>query len=76
MEKLPSSTTLCKSIIIRTSINLAVLKDEKKIIKRYQKKLKSLLDEKNKENNIQANPNPVVTNLSSRILTNEEHIVL
>ena len=46
------------------------------IIKRHQKKLQSLVDEKNKENNIQANPNPFVTNLSSHVFTNEEHSIL
>ena len=76
MENLPYATTLFKSIILRTSINRSVLKDEKMIIKRHKKKLQSLLDEKNKENNIQVNPNPVATNLSSHVLTNEEHSIL
>ena len=49
-----------------------MLKDEKKIIKRHQKKLDSLIKEKNKENNIHENPNPVVTNLSSHDFSNEE----
>ena len=76
MENLSSATTLFKSIILRISINLSLLKDEKMIIKRHQKKLQSLLDEKNKENKIQANPNPVVANLSSHVLTSEEHSIL
>ena len=76
MENLSSATTLFKSIILRISINWSVLKYEKKIAKRLQKKLQSLLDEKNKENNIQLNPNPVVTNLPSPVLTNEEHSIL
>lgn len=50
MENLSSATTLFKSIILRTSSNRSVLKDEKKIIKRCQNKLQSLLDEKNKKN--------------------------
>ena len=53
-----------------------MLKDEKKIIKRHQKKLDSLIKEKNKENNIHENPNPVVTNLSSHDLSNEELSIL
>ena len=76
MKNLSSTTTLFKSIILRIPINSrSVLKDEKKIIKRHQNKLQSLLDEKNKEN-IQANPNPVVTNFSNHLLTNEEHSIL
>ena len=74
IESLSSATTLFKSIMLRVSISLSVLKDEKKIIKRHQKKLQSLLDEKNKQNNIQASP--VVTNLSSHALTNEEYSIL
>ena len=76
MENLSSATSLFKSIIRRISINRLVLKDEKKIIKRHRKKLPSLLDKKNKENNIQANPDLVVINLSSHVLTNEEYIIL
>ena len=72
MKALSSSTTFFKSIILRISINRSVLKDEKKIIKRHRKKLDSLIKEKNKENNIHENPNPVVTNLSSHDLSNEE----
>ena len=52
IEKLSSATTLFKSIMLRISISLSVLKDEKMIIKRQPKKLQSLLDEKKKENNI------------------------
>ena len=53
MKTLSSSTIFIKRIILRISINRSVLKDEKKIIKRHQKKLDSLIKEKNKENNIQ-----------------------
>ena len=74
MENLSSTTILFINIILRISINRSVLKYEKKIIKHHQNKLQSLLNEKNKENNIQANPNPVVTNLSSHVLTNEEQV--
>ena len=74
MENLSSTTTLFKSIILRISINRSLLKYEKKIIKRHQNKLQSLLNEKNKENIIQTNPNLVVTNLSSHVLTNEEQV--
>lgn len=76
MENLSSTTILFINIILRISINRSVLKYEKKIIKRHQNKLQSLLNEKNKENNIQANPNPVVTNLSSHVLTNEVQSIL
>ena len=76
MKALSSSTTFFKSIILRISINRSVLKDEKKIIKRHRKKLDSLIKEKNKENNIHENPNPVVTNLSSHDLSNEELRIL
>ena len=76
MKVLSSSTTFFKSIILRISINRSVLKDEKKIIKRHRKKLDSLIKEKNKENNIHENPNPVVTNLSSHDLSNEELSIL
>ena len=74
MENLSSTTTLFKSIILRISINRSLLKYEKKIIKRHQNKLQNLLNEKNKENIIQTNPNLVVTNLSSHVLTNEEQV--
>ena len=74
MENLSSTTTLFKSIILRISINRSLLKYEKKIIKRHQNKLQSLLNEKNKENIIRINPNLVVTNLSSHVLTNEEQV--
>ena len=53
MKALSSSTIFIKHIILRISINRSVLKDEKKIIKRHQKKLDSLIKEKNRENNIQ-----------------------
>ena len=70
MENLSSATTLFKSIILRTSSNRSVLKDEKKITKRRQNKLQSLLDEKNKKkHNIQTSPNPVVTSLYSHVRT-------
>ena len=51
METLSSSTAFFKSIVLRISINRSVLKDEKKIVKRHQKKLENLLKEKNIENN-------------------------
>ena len=76
MENLSSVTTLFKSIILRIAIGRSVLRDEKKIIKHHPKKLQSLLNKKNKENNIQANPNPVVTNFSSHVLTNEGDNIL
>ena len=76
MKVLSLSTTFFKSIILRISINQSVLKDEKKIIKRHQKKLDSLINEKNKENNLHENPNPVVANLSSHDLSNEELSIL
>ena len=77
METLSSSTTFFKGIVLRISINRSVLKDEKKIVKRHQKKLENRKNiEKNIENNIHENPNPVVTNLSSHNLTNEEHSIL
>ena len=75
-ETLSSSTTFFKSIVLRISINRSVLKDEKKIVKCHQKKLENLLKEKNIENNIDENPDPVVTSLSSHNLTNEEHSIL
>ena len=67
MENLSSSATSIKIIILRIFINQLVIKDEKKIIKRHQKKLQNLLDEKNKEH---------LTNFSSHVLTNEEHGIL
>ena len=71
-KALSSSTTFFKSIILRISINQSVLKDEKKIIKHHQNKLDNLIKERNKENNINKNPNLVITNLSSHDLSNEE----
>ena len=53
-----------------------MLKDEKKIIKCPWKKLDSVIKEKNKENKIQENLNPVATNLSSHDLSNEELSIL
>ena len=53
-----------------------MLKDEKKIIKCPRKKLDSVIKEKNKENKIHENLNPVVTNLSSHDLSNEELSIL
>ena len=76
MKALSSSTTFFESIILRISINWSVLKDEKKIIKHHWKKLNSLIKEKKKGNNIHENPNPVVTNLSSHDLSNEELSIL
>ena len=53
-----------------------MLQNEKKIIKHHQKKLDSLIKEKNKENNIHENLNPVITNLSGHDQSNEELSIL
>ena len=76
MENLSSSKTLFKNIKYGISINRSVLKDEKKIRTRHQKQLQNLLNEKNKEINIQTNPDSAVTDFSSHSLTKEEHSIL
>ena len=53
-----------------------MLKHEKKITKRHQKKLDSLIKEKNNENKIHENPNPAVTNLSSHDFSNDKLRIL
>ena len=49
------------------------MKEEKKIIKRYRKKLDNLLEERYKNKGISANPNTIITNLSSHVLTKDEY---
>ena len=46
MNDLLSSTTLFKGYVLKISMNCSVLKEEKKIIKRHQKKLDTLLEER------------------------------
>ena len=53
-------------------MNRSVLKQEKKIIKRHRKKLDTLLEERDKNRGISTNPNTIITNLSSHVLTESE----
>ena len=50
-----------------------MIKEEKLVLKRHQKKLDNHLQEKNKLDDIYDNSNTAVTNLSSHVLSNEEY---
>ena len=52
MENLLVSTTFFKGVTLKISINRSVIKEEKAVLKCPQKKLDSLLKEKNKLNDI------------------------
>lgn len=53
-----------------------VYKKEHIIKKRHLKKLSLLLQERNQKHGITQNPNSIITNLSSHVLSNEEYNVL
>ena len=53
-------------------MNRSVVKQEKKIIKRHRKKRDTLLEERDKNRGISTNPNTIITNLSSHVLTESE----
>ena len=76
MENLLASATFFTGVVLRISINRSVIKEEKLVLKRHQMKLHDLLKEKNNLNDIYDNPNTVVTNLSSHVLSNEEYSIL
>ena len=76
MENLLPSTTFFKGVVLEISISFSVIKQEKLVLKRHQKKLDNLLKEKNKLNDIYDNPNIVVTNFSSHALSNKEYSIL
>ena len=59
MNDLLSSTTLFESYVLQISMNHSVLKEEKKIIKRYRKKLDTLLQERDKNRGISTNLNTI-----------------
>ena len=59
-------------IALRFSINQSVEKEELKIVDRHKHKLDNFLQEKNLEDGLTENPNNIITNLSSRTLTEEE----
>ena len=71
-----SSTTLMKGFKMKTSISRSVYKLEKRTRKRQRKKLDNLIAEKNESLGLSVNPNPIITNLSSHILSNEEFDIL
>lgn len=74
MENLQVSTIFFKEVALKISINRSVvIKEEKVALKCHQKKLDNLLKEKNKLNDINDNPNTIVTNLSSHVLLNAEY---
>ena len=73
MNDLISSITLFKGYALNISINCSVLKEKKRIIKRHQKKLDSLLEERDKNRGISTNPTTIITNFSSYVLTNDEY---
>ena len=75
-ENLLASATFFKRVVLRISINRSVIKEVKLVLKRHQKKKDNLLKEKNELNDIYDNPNIVVTNLSSDVLSNEEYSTL
>ena len=76
MEKLLASTTFFKGAVLKISINCSVIKEEKLVLKRHQKKLYILLKDKNESSDIYGNLNTVVTNLPCHVLSNEEYSTL
>ena len=76
MNDLLSSTTLFESYVLQISMNRSVLKEEKKIIKRYRKKLDTLLQERDKNRGISTNLNTIISNFSSHLLTEDEYDIL
>ena len=68
MNNLLASTTFFKGIVLKISINQSVIKEEKRVLKYYQKKLDNLIKEKNELNDIYNEQNTVAANLSSHIV--------
>ena len=75
MNYLLSYTTLFKGYVLKISINRLVLKEEKKI-KQHWKNLDTLLEERDKNIGISTNPNTIIINLSSHVLTEGEYYIL
>ena len=73
MENLLVSTTFFKEVVLKISINSFVIKEEKLVLKRHQKNLDK---EKKELNDIYDNPNTVVANLLSHVLSNEDYRIL
>ena len=68
MNNLLASATFFKGIVLKISINQSVIKEEKRVLKYYQKKLDNLIKEKNELNDIYNEQNTVAANLSSHIV--------
>ena len=76
VDDLNGRLTYFKQYALKIAINRAVHKNENIIMKRHLKKFNALLHEQNKRDGLTSNPNRIITNLSSHILSNDEHNVL
>ena len=75
-NKLFKKLTLFKGFSIRYSIRCSVNSFIRPIDKKLSRKFDILVKERDRINGITNNPNTIITNLSSRILTNEEYTLL
>ena len=76
VDDLNGRLTYFKQYALKIAINRAVHKNENIIMKRHLKKFNALLHERNKRDGLTSNPNRIITNLSSHILSNDEYNVL
>ena len=76
VDDLNGHLTYFKQYVLKIAINRAVYKNENIIMKQHLKKFNALLHERNKQDGLTSNPNRIITNLSSHILSNDEYNVL
>ena len=70
------NTTWIRETILRHLLNTIITKEESEWIRTHNKKYENLINEKKAINEISENLNSVITNLSSRILNNNECKIL
>ena len=68
--------TWIKGSIIRYAINSVISKECIKWKERHDNKINKLVNDKHLKEGITSNPNTVITNLSNRVITNEEFNIL
>ena len=73
---LKENSTFIRRFVIEHAIDKAVTKSILPIQTKLSQKLELIISERNNKNHIEANPNVIITNLSSITLTNDEYETL
>ena len=76
LENLYNSTTWMKLHIIKYSVNCYINKQMTKVKEQQNKKLDSLIAEKNIKDSLQSNPSNLISNLTGKTLSDTEIEVL